>query len=266
MKSKLSVSLLALKDFAEIDKFLSILKKNKINYVELPITKLLPNYCISKKKIDDFLRKLKNYKIRVSSIQAIYYNKNLNVLKKNHLKKNILHIKKIIKLTKILKARNIIFGSPLNRKRIRLNNTQSDKIFQSLLSKINHSLLINNIYFLIEPNAKYYGCNYLYNSKQTLKFVKKTKLSNVFINIDTGNANLEKDKINFDPKDQLYVKNIQISEKNLKGLSKKINKHKAILKKLELNNKFISLEMLNLDINKLDKNIKKFKLITKISS
>ena len=110
----------------------------------------------------------------------------------------------------------------MNRKRIRLNNTQSDKNFQSLLSKINHLLLINNIYFLIEPNAKYYGCNYLYNSKQTLKFVKKTKLSNVFINIDTGNANLEKDKINFDPKDQLYVKNIQISEKNLKGLSKKI--------------------------------------------
>ena len=266
MKRKLSVSLLALRDFTELEKFLSILKKNNIRYIELPITKLLPNYHIRKKKINVFLRKLKNYNIKISSVQAIYYNKNLNVLKKNHLKKNLLHIKKIIKLTKILKAENIIFGSPLNRKRVKLNNTQSNKNFQLLLSKINNLLVVNNVNFLIEPNSRYYGCNYLFNSKQTLKFVKNSKLSNVFINIDTGNANLEKDKINFKSKDQLYVKNIQISEKDLKGLSDNISKHKVILKKLDLNNKFISLEMLDLDINKLEKNIKKFKFVSKISN
>ena len=266
MKYKLAVSLLALKDFSDIDKFFSILKKNNINYIELPITKLLPNYFVSKKKISLFLRKLKNYKIKISSVQAIFYNKKLNVLKNSHLKKNLLHIKKIIKLTKVLKAKNIIFGSPLNRKRIKLNNKQSNKNFQLLLSKVNNLLFINNIYFLIEPNSKYYGCNYLNNSEQTLNFVKNSKLSNVFINIDTGNANLEKDKINLTPKDQFYVKNIQVSEKNLKGLSNKTTKHKLILKMLNLNNKFISLEMLNININKLDTNIKKFKNIIKTSN
>ena len=266
MKSKLSVSLLALRNFTELEKFLSVLKKNNIRYIELPITKLLPNYHIREKKINVFLRKLENHNIKISSVQAIYYNKNLNVLKKNHLKRNLLHIKKIIKLTKILKAEHIIFGSPLNRKRVKLNITQSNKNFQLLLSKINNLLVVNNVNFLIEPNSRYYGCNYLFNSKQTLKFVKNSKLSNVFINIDTGNANLEKDRINFKSKDQLYVKNIQISEKDLKGLSDNTSKHKVILKKLDLNNKFISLEMLNLDINKLEKNIKKFKFISKISN
>ena len=49
MKSKLSVSLLALRNFTELEKFLSVLKKNNIRYIELPITKLLPNYHIKKK-------------------------------------------------------------------------------------------------------------------------------------------------------------------------------------------------------------------------
>ena len=266
MKYKLSVSLLALKNFSDLDKFLRILKKNNISYIELPITKLLPNYNIRKKKISFFLKKLQNYRIKISSIQAIYYNTNLNVLNIKHFKKNLSHIKKIIKLTKILKAKNIIFGSPLNRKRIKLNNEQSNKNFKLLLSKVNNLLFVNNIFFLIEPNSKYYGCNYLFNSQQVLKFVKNSKLSNIFINIDTGNANLEKDNINLASQDQFYVKNIQVSEKDLKALSNKINNHKLILKRLDLSNKFISLEMLNLDINKLDKNIKKFKLITKISS
>ena len=50
MKFELSVSLLALKDFSQLEKFLLILKTNKIKYIELPITKLLPNYKIKKKK------------------------------------------------------------------------------------------------------------------------------------------------------------------------------------------------------------------------
>lgn len=263
MKFKLAVSTLALENFSELEKFLNILRKNKISHIELPVTKLLPKYNIDKKKINSFLKKLKKYKIKISSIQAIYYNKNLNVLNKNHLKKNFNHLKKIITITKLLDAKYIIFGSPLNRKRNNLTLEKSNKVFQSLLSKINKLLSINKIYFLIEPNSKHYGCDYLNNSDQVLKFIKKKKFSNIFINLDTGNANLEKDNLNFVKKDQIYFKNIQVSEKNLVGLSNNIKKHKKILKKFNLKKMFISLEMLNLDIRKLNNNIKKFKIITK---
>ena len=80
MNIKLSLSLLALENFFELEKFLSILKKNRIKYVELPISKILPKYKIDKKKIKFFLKTLNKYKIKVSSVQAIYYGKNLNVL------------------------------------------------------------------------------------------------------------------------------------------------------------------------------------------
>ena len=44
MKNKLSVSLLTLKDFSKLDEILSLIRKNDIKYIELPITKILPNY------------------------------------------------------------------------------------------------------------------------------------------------------------------------------------------------------------------------------
>ena len=78
MKNKRSVSLLSLKDLSKLDEFLRLIKLNGINYIELPITKILPNYELDKKKINIFLNKISKHKIKVSSIQAIFYKKKLN--------------------------------------------------------------------------------------------------------------------------------------------------------------------------------------------
>ena len=58
MKNRLSVSLLTIKNFSRLDSFLYVLKKNSIRYIEVPITKILPNYKIDKKKISMFLNKI----------------------------------------------------------------------------------------------------------------------------------------------------------------------------------------------------------------
>ena len=50
MKNKLSISLLALKDFSKLDEFLNLIRKNDIKHIELPITKILPNYELNEKK------------------------------------------------------------------------------------------------------------------------------------------------------------------------------------------------------------------------
>ena len=68
---------------------------------------------------------------------------------------------------------------------------------------------------------------------------------------------MENDEILIDKNDQQYFKNFQISEKDLLNLSNNKEKHKKILRKFDLKNKFISLEMLNININKLENNIKK---------
>ena len=47
---KLSFSLLALENVDNLDYLFSLLKKEKIQYIELPITKFFPNYKFEKKK------------------------------------------------------------------------------------------------------------------------------------------------------------------------------------------------------------------------
>ena len=85
------------------------------------------------------------------------------------------------------------------------------------------------------------------------------------INADTGNIFLEKDKCSNAKINKNMFSNFQISEKNLISLSKGSINHNQILKKFVLNNKFVSLEMLNTNLKDLGKDIKKFKkIISKI--
>lgn len=261
MKNKLSVSLLTLKDFSKLDEILSLIKKNDIKYIELPITKILPNYKLDKKKIRTFLNKISKYKIKISSVQAIFYKKKLNVLEVNDHKKIIKHLNKILLITKLLGAKNIIFGSPKNRLKGNISTEDAFKILKNLLIKIQKKLVKNDIFFCIEPNSKHYGCDFILNSLDALEFIHYSKIKNLAINFDTGNAFLEKDKKKISKKNLKYFKNFQISEKNLAGLKKNLNKHKKLLKQFDIKKNFISLETLNLNFKEIKKNIRLFKSI-----
>ena len=266
MKNRLSVSLLAINDFSKIDKFLDLMQKNNIRYVELPITKILPDYQIDKEKIKNFLKKISRYKIKISSVQAIFYKKKLNVLKIDDHEKIIKHLNKILLIAKLLKAKNVIFGSPKNRIKGQLSNQDAFKIFKVLLNRIRSKLIKNKINFCIEPNSKYYGCDFILNSSDALKFINYAKIKNLAINFDTGNALLEKDKIKILTKHQIYFKNFQISEKNLSSLKKDTKRHKELLKKFNIKKKFISLEVLNVNLKDLEKDINLFKSITSFNT
>ena len=263
MNFKLSVSLLALKKIDDLEIFLSILRSNSIRYIELPITKVVPRYIINEKKIITFKKTLKKYGIKVSSSQAVFYKKNLNILNKLQFSKNYNHLLRVIKICEKIGIPNIIFGSPMNRKKNQLLKKEADRNFSLILKKIDKILYKKKINFLIEPNAKYYKCDYLNTVNEVLNLLKANKFKKIFINLDTGNFLLENDKIFLNKSDKKYFKNFQVSEKNLTVLSNNTIKHKKILKKFNLNNKFISLEMLNIDIRKLNTNIKKLKIITK---
>lgn len=261
MKFKLSFSLLALKDKKKLETLLKILKEQKIKYIEIPIFKFFPRYLMDINRINKFKKILKKYDIKISSAQAIFYKKNLNILSKEDEIKVIRHLRKIIYFCKKLKIVNIIFGSPANRIRNKIKSDNADKIFKNILDRISGDLKKSNVNFCIEPNSKFYNCNYINNTEQALKFLKKNDLKNVYINFDTGNALLENDKVKVKKIEKKYFKNFQISEKNLKQLKKNYKRHLKLLKKLDLENKFLSLEMLNVDLHNIKKNLKKFKLI-----
>ena len=263
MTIRLAVSLLALKSIHNLHQFLLTVKKEKISFLELPITKIFSNFNYNKRKLNLFNNILKKYSLKISSIQSIFFGKeDLNIFDKNKHIEIILHIKKVIKIAKFFKAKNLIFGSPINRK-LNLQTRQKKIIGEIILTKIVKLCEKNDLVFCIEPNAKYYGCNYINTTNQALKLIKKLSLKNFLINVDTGNISLEEKKLLNFKKQSKYFGNYQISEKDLISLTDGKVKHVKILKGFDVKNKIISLEMNKIDINNLKLDIKKFKKIVK---
>ena len=264
MNTNLAVSLLALKKIDDLDNFLKILKNEKIQFLELPITKIFSNFNYNKKKLNSLNNILNKYSLKISSVQAIFYGQEeLNIFNKKKHNKIILHIKKVIKITKFFKAKNLIFGSPINRKINIQAKSKQIKNGEIILQKIIKLCEKNNLFFCIEPNAKHYGCNYINTINQALNLVKKIPSKNFLINADTGNISLEEKKFLNYKKQKKYFGNFQISEKNLVSLTKGKVNHVKILNCFDVKNKIISLEMNKIDINIFQSQIKKFKKIIK---
>ena len=262
MKIELSVSLLALDYKKNLNKFLKIMNEEKIKYLELPITKIFDNFNFNAKKLKLFRHLLKKHSLKISSIQSIFFGKeDLNIFDKNKHQKIILHVNKVLKISKYLGAKNLIFGSPINR-RIDLKKKQKQgKIGIQILKKIITLCKNNNMILCIEPNAKYYKCNYINSVSQAIKLVNTINSRHFLINADTGNISLENKRlVNLKKKKNLFG-NFQVSEKNLICLTKGRINHKKILNQFDLSKKIISLEMKNININKIRSEIKKFKNI-----
>lgn len=264
MKNNLAISLLTLENMQKIDDFLKILYHKNINYIEIPLTKILDNYHFDKNKLDNFLNKIKKYSIQVSSIQSIFYKKeNLNIFNESNHNEILDHLLNVFEISNYIGAKNIIFGSPINRKLNNLVKKDAENIAINLFKKISLLCIEKNLFFCIEPNAKIYGCDYINNINQAIEFVQKVNSPNILINADTGNMSLENDDLSKVSKFTKLIANFQISEKNLTSLQNGFIDHEKILNNFKIDKQKISLETLNLEFNKIEENINLFKKIIK---
>ena len=116
MKYKIAISLLALNNINNIERFFKLLNQNNIKYIELPISKIFKNYEFNKNKLLKFKNLLNKYDLKVSSIQSIFFGRTeLNIFNTSQNKLIIEHLIKVLKISKFLGAKNLIFGSPINR-------------------------------------------------------------------------------------------------------------------------------------------------------
>jgi sugar phosphate isomerase/epimerase len=264
MENNLAISLLALDKKKNLDKFLSILESERIKLIELPILKIFKNYEFKKYKFLNFKKKLNKYSIKICSLQSLFYGKeNLNIFIREDSQKILNHLKKVIKIAQFFGATNLIFGSPKNRVISAKNKQHQLKIALRLFKKIGNLCKKNKVYFLIEPTAKYYGCNYINNIRQGLRLIRYVNSDNFLINVDTGNIFLESENLYNYKKKNKFFKNFQISEKNLDDIRLTKCNHAKILKKFKTSNSIISLEMINQKVSNLRSQIKKFKGIVK---
>ena len=247
----------------EEKKALEILKKNKIKFLEFAPNLLLNNK-FNYKEIKKVKRRCAKYGLKPFSMQSVLYNvKDAFVFGSKFQNYTFIsELKKKVILAKRLGVKIIIFGSPVNKKRFNKNSALLDKIFIRTFRMISSFCRQNNVTICLEPNPKIYKSEYLLNTKEAIKLIKKINKKNVLLNFDLGASLANKENVQRIVKSNIsYIGHVQISAPKLKNLARykiKIKKFLKVLKKMNYR-KTVSMEVLAQKHNNLinlEKNIK----------
>lgn len=121
-----------------------------------------------------------------------------------------------------LNCSHIVFGCPRNRQLIHSNRSSEIDLQISNAVKFFREIcdLKKSITIGFEPIAEYYGCNFINNFREAVKFVKKVDRPNFKVNLDI--ANLFSSNVTFDEvkRDIKYVSHIHVSEEDLKEIKR----------------------------------------------
>ncbi|MBW5396606.1 sugar phosphate isomerase/epimerase [Brachyspira pilosicoli] len=181
------------------NKIYDFLSKKEIKFIEIVPFKIsnlglydeYNNYIKLKKEWEDF-------GLQAVSMQSLHFGLNNCSLFNSEIERKNLYeyTLKSIEVASILGIEHIVFGSP--KLRIipeGMSNNESNDIALEFFTKLNDEATKYNVLIGIEPNSKYYGTNFLTNTKDTFEFVKKINLKNIKINLDLSTIILENENI-----------------------------------------------------------------------
>ena len=255
---KLSISNLAWNN-KKFNKVLKLIKKYEFNGIEILPTKIWHKWSnIDRKKLLKLKKYLTQKNLKISSIQSLFYNTDLMLEKDEDEQKIIKHFKNLIKISKLLGCKNLVFGSPSFRKRKHKSKKELELKLINIFKKIKPNLEKSQVFVSIEPNPRIYGCNFINKLSDAYRVIKKVRSKNVRIQIDTGCMTLEKENFNQIEKYLRFANHIHLSEKNLSTLKEKnlfIKKLINLLKRKKWK-KWVSIEMMNKNLSEIESSLK----------
>ena len=206
----LSVSNLSWEN-SENTKIFEILKNNNIKNIEGVLSKISSFDDMDEDKILKFKNLLDFYNIKMKSIQSIFYGVDVNSL--NDQEVVLKHFNLLVKMSKKLNFKVMVFGSPNLRKKI-------NKVYLNMLFKKIDDLLDNqDLILCIEPNTKKYNGEYFFSVDEIVDFIESDDFKNIKTMIDTHNIILEgEDPITVLERNYNHIYHIHVSEENLKPL------------------------------------------------
>ena len=258
LQDKLTVSNLAWKNIETFNKFYEILNEYNISGIEIAPTKIWGRWNkITFKKINKFKTNLEKKNLQTPTMQSLTFGYSDSICNKLYHPMYLKHFEFLIKISEDLDVTNLLFGSPSIRKfyyKSKVENYNSIKIF---FNKLSNLLAKKKKNLIIEANPKVYGSDFFNTHNEIYFFLKKMKLKNIFSNLDTGTAIINREsKIN-----KKFIGHLHISAPYLDEITKYKNKLMKIKLKFSKNyTGWKNLELLNLkNIRNLKSNINLFR-------
>ena len=96
------------------------------------------------------------------------------------------HLERVASIGAALGAKNLVFGSPRNRDRGMLNDSQAEAIAVDFFCRAGDVVAAHGLVLCLEPNPARYGCNFMTDVSTTARVVRAIGHAAVALNFDTG--------------------------------------------------------------------------------
>lgn len=189
---------------------------------------------------------LKNYSLKISSMQSIWYGRQERIFGTDEDRKMLVaYTKKAIDFAQTIGCHNLVFGCPKNR----AYPVGADlKIANAFFVKIADYALSHNTCIALEANPKIYGTNFINTTEEALTLIRELNKPSVRLNLDVGamiengeNVDVLKGQVEF-------INHVHISEPYLKPINRReLHKELALLLRDEGYRGFVSIEMGKVD-------------------
>lgn len=100
------------------------------------------------------------------------------------------HLLAIIDLAAGLGAERLVFGSPKNRLRGGLGRMQAEAIAVPFFRDLGRRAADRGVWLCIEPNPVEYGCDFLIDSREVIRFVERVGEAGLGVHLDAGGMRL----------------------------------------------------------------------------
>lgn len=223
-------------DIAEDEAVASLLKKYEVDAIDIAPGKYFPMPALASnsdiQRVEDWWA---SRGIEITGMQALLFGTTgLNVFGDDMVQHELLqHLGAICRIGGGLRAKRIVFGSPKNRDRTGLTDTETLKIATHFFRRLGDIALEYNVIICLEPNPTHYGANFMTTSAETAVMVRQIDHPAIFMQLDTGAITMNKEHAQAVLQDSVHlIGHVHASEPNLLPLGDGGTDHAAVYRSL----------------------------------
>lgn len=192
-----AISSLAWKPEQDAD-VIEILKKNHVSAIELAPTKLWPDLTKAPAaEVQEYRRKWERAGFEIVAMQSLVFGRpDLLIFGSEESRRQFIgYLKVVIDLGALLGARNLVFGSPKNRARGSMSEADAVKIAVPFFRELGDYAASRKVFLCIEPNARDYACDFVWNTRQGLELVEAVGSEGFGLHLDLACMQMENENL-----------------------------------------------------------------------
>lgn len=182
----------------EDEEIYEILQTNQIGSLDVAPARVFDNpFEITKEQGEQFIENLKLKGLKPCGMQSLLFGaSDLVIFESNEIRqKAITHLKKMMDYAKKIGVKNLIFGSPHNRRIGKLGYEEVDELTREIFNELGDYAIENKMYFCIEPNPKAYGTDFITTTIEGIELVQRVNNPGFRLHIDLGTMIMNNENI-----------------------------------------------------------------------